>query len=410
LSNPLSLLPFAIAGGGGRIDRVPAPSLVAAGFTLLQRSVPLVRALAGHRSAILLPTSGAYLAALAASDGRGAVLLSPRATPGEIAFQLDDANVGAVFTVRAFASRVLAGDRPVVLLDDAPRSGTVIAGGIVTVLDLGSHFGLDLAGEVEPGRDEECAVVYTSKAAGTPRGAVLTHRNLLANARGTVDAVSLHAADHVLAALPFAQLFGFTVTMTAPLLAGGRVTTMDRFQPIAALDLIEHGGITVMAGVPTMYAALVAELERRGAPLAAPALRVCICGGAPLATALQDRWFELTGVELRQGYGLTEAAPACLFNVPHYPNRRGSLGIPFPGVAVTIRHPETSAPLPPGHEGEVCVRGDNVFRGYLGSGAAGLRVRDGWLHTGDLGRERTDRSFEFLGRHPQGGRGPVSSG
>jgi long-chain acyl-CoA synthetase len=126
--------------------------------------------------------------------------------------------------------------------------------------------------------------------------------------------------------------------------------------------------------------------------------------------ALQDRWFELTGVELRQGYGLTEAAPACLFNVPHYPNRRGSLGIPFPGVAVTIRHPETGAPLPPGDEGEICVRGDNVFRGYLGGGAAGLRVRDGWLHTGDLGRERTDRSFEFLGRHRQSGRGPVSSG
>lgn len=410
VSNPLSLLPFAIAGGGGRIDGVPAASLVAAGFTLLQRSVPLVRALGARRSAILLPTSGAYLSALAASDGRGAVLVSPRAARGEIAFQLDEADVGAVFTVRALAPRLPAGDRPVVLLDDAPRSASVVIGGVETFIDLGSHFGLDLEGEVEPGRDEECAVVYTSNAAGALRGAVLTHRNLLANARGTVDAVSLHAADHVLAALPFAQLFGFTVTMTAPLLAGGRVTTMDRFQPIAALDLMENGGITLMAGVPAMYAALVAELERRGAPLAAPALRVCICGGAPLAMALQDRWFDLTGVELRQGYGLTEAAPACLFNVPHYPNRRGSLGIPFPGVAVTIRHPETSAPLPPGHEGEICVRGDNVFRGYLGGGAAGLRVRDGWLHTGDLGRERTDRSFEFLGRHPQSGRGPVSSG
>ncbi len=397
LSNPLSLLPFAIAAGKGRIDDVPATSLVAAGFTLLQRSVPLVRALAGRRSAILLPSSGAYLTALAASDGHGAVLLDPLATDAEMARQLDDANVGAVFTSRARASRVPALHRPIVLLDDAPRSATIIAGGSETVIDLGSHFGLDLEDELEAGRDEECAVVYTPAVAGTPLGVVLTHRNLLANARGAVDALSLHDRDRVLAVLPFATLLGFAVTMTAPLLAGAHVTTMGPLDPSAALDFIGHGGVTIMAGTPETYADLVRELERRGSPLTAPTLRVCLCAGAPLSVALQERWFALTATELREGYGVTEAAALCLFNPPHFPNRRGTLGIPFPGVEVTIRDASTGAVLPQGTEGEISVRGDNVFRGYLHADDAGLTVRDGWLHTGDRGRERADRTFEWLG-------------
>jgi long-chain acyl-CoA synthetase len=397
LSNPLSLLPIALAAGGGRIDGTPGAQLVAAGFTLLQRSAPLVRALAGRRSAILLPSSGAFVSALAASDGRGAVLLNPLAAPPEIAFQIDDANVGAVFTNRALAARLPAGARPVVLLDDAPRTATVIAGGSETVIDLGSHFGLDLEGEAEAGSDEECVIVYTSAMAGTALGAVLTHRNLMANARSAIDAISLNDTDHVLAALPFSHLFGFTTTLAASLMAGARITTMERFHPVRALDIIENDGVTVLVGVPAMYGGLVKMLERRGSPPADPMPRVCLCGGAPLQRALQDRWFELTGEELRQGYGLTEAGPCSLFNVPHYPNRRGTLGIPFPGVHVSIRDPGTSAALPAGTDGELCIRGDNVFRGYLRDGHLGLQVRDGWLHTGDRAVERADGSFEFLG-------------
>ena len=408
VSNPLSLLPFAIAAGDGHIDGTPAASLVAAGFTLLQRSAPLVRALAGHRSAILLPSSGVWLTALAASDGRGAVLVDPRADSVAIAFRLDDAGVGAVFTTRALLARVPSGNRPVVLLDDAPRSATIIVDGAESIIDLGSHFGLDLEGETAEGSDEECAVVHTPSSAGTSLGVRLSHGNLLANARGAVDALSLHDRDLVLAALPFATLLGFTVTMTAPLLAGARVTTMDPFDPVAAVSRIEADGVTILAGTPSMYADLARELERRGAPLAAPALRVCLCAGTPLSTELQDRWFELTGSELRQGYALTEASPLCLFNPPHFPNRRGTLGIPFPGVEVTIRDSGTCTALPQGAAGEICVRGSNVFLGYLHSSDAGLRVRDGWLHTGEHGRERADRTFELNGRGERPG--GVSSG
>src|SRR5512140_3475409 len=158
LSNPLSLLPIALAAGNGRVDGVLAPSLVAAGFTLLQRSAPLVRALSGRRSAILLPPSGAFLTALAASDGRAAVLLSTDISRDEAARQLDDAGVGAVFTTRALRDRLPADARVVVFLDEAPRRAVVVVGGAETDIDLGSHFGLSLEGEEAEGRDEECVI------------------------------------------------------------------------------------------------------------------------------------------------------------------------------------------------------------------------------------------------------------
>lgn len=393
----MTLLPLAAAAGGGSIDGLDAPRLVAAGFTLLQRSAPLVRALAGRRTALLLPSGPQFLTALSASDGRGAVLVNPLAAPAEIAFQLADAGVGAVFTVSALAGRLPAGT-PHVLLDDAPRTARVVTPDGTSEVDLGSHFGLDLAVDTdEPGRDEECAVVYTSAMAGTPLGAILTHRNLVANARQTVEAAQLTPQDHCLAVLPFSHLFGLTTTAMGPLFVGARVTTMPRFNPLAAVDLLREQGITYLVGVPAVFAGLAAAIARRGGKLGSDALRLCICGGAALPVALQDSWHELTGVELRQGYGLTECAPVALFNRVGSPNRRGTLGTPFPGCEVTVRDPQSNAELPDGTPGQICVRGETVFRGYVRGGEHGLQVRDGWLGSGDRGARHADGTIAFLG-------------
>ena len=400
MADPLSLLALACAAAGGRVDGYEAQQLVAAGLTLLQRSAPLVRALTGRRAAILLPTSHAYLTALAAAEGRGAVLVNPLAAPAEIAYQIADANVGAVLTTAAFADRLPAGVATV-LLDESPRTARVLpdgVGGPSSTVDLGGHFGLQLEGDPDvAGAREEAAIVYTSAMAGTPLGAVLTHRNLLANARSTVTASQTTADDHALALLPFAHLFGLTVTGTAPLVAGARVTTMDRFQPAAAVELMASRDVTQLVGVPAVYGAMLAAIERSGRPFRSDALRLCICGGAVLPVELQDRWFDATGVELRQGYGLTEAAPVCLFNRVDLPNRRGTLGVPLPGVAVEIRDPSGGHVVPDGEEGEICVRGANVFAGYVRSGELGLRVEDGWLRTGDRGVRNSDGTVSFRG-------------
>lgn len=416
MSDPLALLPLALAAGSGRLRAASGGAeyevqqLVAAGLTLLQRSAPLVRALAGKRSAILLPTSPAFLTALAASEGRGTVLINPLAAPAEIEFQCRDGNVGAVFTVSALASRV-PGHLVVVLLDDAPRTARVIASGVSREVDLGSHFGLSLEGERDvPGRDEEAVIVYTSAMRGTPLGAVLTHANLLANARSTSAAAANGAYDHVLALLPFTHLFGLSVTASAPLLVGARVTTMERFNPFRAVELLLDG-ITEVVGVPAVYLALLSAIERSGVQPRDSALRLCICGGAFLPRELQDRWADVTGVELRQGYGLTEGGPVCLFNRVDLPNARGTLGVPLPDVEVAIfppvtwtesgdvasGHASTSAsPLADGQRGEICVRGANVSGGYLHDAGAGLPRRHGWLHTGDAGHRNADGTVTFL--------------
>ena len=397
MTDPLALLPLAMAAGGGAVDGFEASQLVAAGFTLLQRSPALVRALAGRRAAILLPTSHRFLTALAACEGRGAVLVNPLAAPAEIAYQLADAGVGAVLTVSALAPRLPAGVVHV-LLDESPRSARVVAVGVTKEVDLGAHAGLALEGEADAeGRDEEAAIVYTSAMAGRPLGAILTHRNLIANARSTVTASGYASDAHALALLPFSHLFGLTVTGSAPLFAGGRVTTLERFHPGKAVELLADGEITHLVAVPAVYAALLGAMSRRGGRLERGTLRLCICGGAPLAVELQDRWAEATGVEMRQGYGLTEAGPVCLFNAVDLPNRRGTLGVPFPGVEVEIHDPPNGACVPDGTEGEICVRGPNVFRGYVNGDDAGLRVRDGWLQTGDVGVRDPDGTVRFRG-------------
>lgn len=383
---PFSLLPLALAAHGGRVDELEAQQLVAAGVTLLQRSAALVRALSGRRSAILLQTSPQYFVALAASEGRGAVLINPLASRYEITHQLRDANVGAVFTTAALA-RHLPEDIIRVLLDDAPRSAQVVANGVVREIDLGSHHGLSLEGETDvTGSDEEAAIVYTSAMEGTPLGAILTHRNLLANARATVDAVGNSSDDRVLACLPFAHLFGLTAAASAPLLVGARVLTMPRFNPARAAELVAAGEITEVVGVPAVYRALLAAMERKEISGLDGTVRLCICGGSPLEIELQERWFDATGVELREGYGLTEAGPVCLVNRYDRPNVRGTLGTPLPGVEVHVDE-----------HGELLVRGENVFRGYVSGAERGLQVRDGWLHTGDRCHANSDGSFGFDG-------------
>ena len=397
MSNPLAVLPFAVAARGGSIDGIPAATLTGAGLTLLQRAAPLARALYGRRAALLLPTGPEFLVALAASDGRGAVLLNPLSSSAELAWQIADADVGAVFTIASLAAK-LPPDLPTVLLDGAPARAALHLDGAITVIDLGSHVGLLLEGDGDAdGSDDEAAVVYTSAMAGTPLGAILTHRNLLANGWATVDAAALTAADHVLAILPYSHLFGMTVTLTAPLLAGARVTTMDRFNPMKAVDALVDAQITMCVGVPAVFIAMLSAIERRGGTIDVPALRVCICGGAALPVWVQRKWETATGCELRQGYGLTEAGPVCLFNRVDRPNRIGTLGTAYPGVEVSIRNPGSSAALGAGSSGEICIRGPSVGPGYLLGDDRGLRRDDGWLHSGDQGHIDADGYVTFEG-------------
>lgn len=222
MPDPLSLLPLAVAAAGGRLDGCEAAALVAAGHTLLQRTAPLVRALTGRRSAILLPPGPAFLVALAASDGRGALWLDPASSRVDLERQVRDAGVGAVFSVSTLLSRRPT-DLPIVWLDDVPRAAHLDVGDVSRPVDLGNHFGLSLEGERGAvGRSEECLLEWPP---GAPAPTGHTHRTLLDAARQIV-------ADRKLTPLHVTAWTGSTPSLDslvgrclAPLLAGGTVVT-----------------------------------------------------------------------------------------------------------------------------------------------------------------------------------------
>ncbi len=243
MSDPLALLPLAIAAGGGRLGSFDASQLVAAGLTLLQRSAPLVRALAGKRSAILLPSTPAFLVALAASDGRGALLLEEQSSPASIASQLAEAHVGAVFTVACLASLLPVGI-PVVLLDEAPRTARVRVPGRTMLVDLGSHHGLSLEGDTATaGRDEECvAVVDPSHALHAH-----THRQLIAAGRAAVAELLLTPVDHVLSLLHCGDPESVSIALAAPLFAGARVSLLTPTSIADVVHAAERDDVSMIA-------------------------------------------------------------------------------------------------------------------------------------------------------------------
>ena len=243
MSDPLALLPLAIAAGGGRIGAFTVSQVTAAGLTLLQRCAPLVRALAGKRSAILLPNGPAFLVALAASDGRGALLLDHRTPTELVAWQLHESDVGAVFTVERLAPLLPAGT-PVVLLDDAPRSARVIVPGRCMDVDLGSHHGLSLVGDTSTeGRDEECIVAYTPLKVREGH----THRALIADARAAVAELLFTPVDHVLSLLPCSDPEALVVGLAAPLMAGARLSMQSPANVRDVLGAAERDEVSMIA-------------------------------------------------------------------------------------------------------------------------------------------------------------------
>src|SRR5690606_6006720 len=211
----------------------------------------------------------------------------------------------------------------------------------------------------------------------------------------TIAAMGLDENDRVLAALPQVHAFGLTVTVNAALVAGGSIVPMERFHPVRSLELMSTSRTTVLAGVPAMFMGLLSAAER--APVPEHALRITLTGGAPIRAEVQERWEQRFGVPLRQGYGLTEASPVCLFNGIDWPNRIATLGHALPHVEVTIQD-EQGEVLHDGEVGEICVRGENVFQGYLDDDSAGpTPFRHGWLRTGDLGSRDPDGYVRFRG-------------
>jgi long-chain acyl-CoA synthetase len=246
--------------------------------------------------------------------------------------------------------------------------------------------------------DQTAVILYTSGTTGYPKGAELSHSNLFINCAVVVPKLMKIPADELrcLATLPLFNSFGQTVIQNGTIAAGGSFTLLTRFEPGEALDLIERDRLTLFAGVPTMYFAMLNHDAGREVDVSS--LRLCMTGGAPMALEMMKAFEEKFSVTILEGFGLSETSPVASFTVVDKPRKAGSIGYPVWGAEMAILDDDDN-PLGDNERGEICIRGHNIMNGYLNRpDATKEALRNGWFHSGDIGMRDEDGCYWIVDR------------
>ncbi|MGH3249446.1 MAG: AMP-binding protein, partial [Trebonia sp.] len=251
---------------------------------------------------------------------------------------------------------------------------------------------------------DTAVVFYTSGTTGRPKGAELTHSNLVQNALIYGRIFKITPQDVCFVGVPLPHVGGLSLVLHTAIAAAASLVLTPRYRPAQALELMRDERVTVFHGVPTMYQTLLEAAESspehaRCADEVAESLRLTLVGGAPPAPMLIEEFERRFHVRLMDGYGLSETTPVVAINRPGLPPRPGSVGTAIWGVEISIR-PAGGGAAGPGTPGEVMVRGHNVMKGYLGRPDATRAAidPDGWFHTGDIGQLDADGYLSILGR------------
>ena len=335
------------------------------------------------------------------------VLLKPR----EIAYHLKDSHAKAYLAFEGTpelpiaemgktAADEVACPRFIVMPRDpaAPPGGDT---GILSVMRDAPAFN---APRREP--DDTAVILYTSGTTGKPKGAELTHGNMVSNAVACHDMLEPafsggpEAQDVTLITLPLFHSTAQTAQMNAALYGGYRIVLMPRFDPAAVFDAFVRERVGYWVGVPTMYWALLQHARASAIDVAGAtaSLKVCTSGGAPIPLELLRDFERTFGARILEGYGLSETAPVVTFNQLQRPSRHGTVGLPIFGVQVRCVD-EHDAPVPVGERGEVVVRGPNVMKGYYDRpDATADALRGGWFRTGDIGTIDADGYLAIVDR------------
>lgn len=236
-------------------------------------------------------------------------------------------------------------------------------------------------------RNDLAVLQYTGGTTGVPKGAMLTHGNLSANISQLLSWVGEleQGQERFIGVLPLFHVFGMTIVMNLGIATGSELILLPRFDLDQLLKTIDRTKATVLMGVPTIYAAIIAARDLASHDLSS--IKYCVSGGAPLPAALRHDFETLTGCVLVEGYGLTECSPVATCNPLGGVNKEDSVGLPLPGTVVEIRDPgDPKRQLPPGEKGEVCIIGPQVVAGYWRRpDETAKTLIDGRLHTGDIG-------------------------
>ncbi|WP_228976873.1 class I adenylate-forming enzyme family protein [Paraburkholderia gardini] len=288
--------------------------------------------------------------------------------------------------------------------DHAQRHGAKATPATATPIDIGTwSFVADAhvhAEPVEAASEKQCAaLIYTTGTTGTPKGVMLSHRNLMFIATMSSTLRRVGPDDVVYAVLPISHVYGLASVCLGSLHAGATVRLASRFTPEAVRRALAYENVSIFQGVPAMHAKLLEHLQMHGYAWSAPRLRFAYSGGSPLDAALKARVESVYGVPLHNGYGMTESSPTVSQTMLDAPRADVSVGQVIPGVEVRFVMLD-GVEAADGEIGELWVRGPNVMLGYYRNPeqTRATVTEDGWLKTGDLAREEADGTLSIVGR------------
>ena len=351
----------------------------------------------GDVFAIYSPNLPEYAVALHAVSLAGGVTttISPLYTAAELGHQLTDAGAQYIVTVPSFLAKAQEAARECGLREVFVFGEAEGATPFASLLEGGTDLPTV---PIDPRRDV-VVLPYSSGTTGLPKGVMLTHYNLVANLLQAERALGMREDDVVLGVLPFFHIYGMLVIMNLGLYAGATVVTMPRFDLEQCLEAMQNYGVTLAPVVPPIILALakspIVEKYNLGA------LRTLLSGAAPLSADIAQMAGARLGCQLMQGYGMTETSP-----VTHSTRRATAgrtvdgIGPPLPNTEAKVVDVATGAELGPHQEGEICVRGPQVMKGYhqRPDATAALIDSDGWLHTGDVGYADDSACFFVVDR------------
>lgn len=351
----------------------------------------------GDRVGIMCPNDPrfalAYLGILKA--GATVVPVNLMLNPKEIAFILDDAGAKALFYHAALANAAVQARRLVPGMEFAVCIGAS-EGEDPSSDDLVAQGGEPPQLRIDPTR-QLAAILYTSGTTGRPKGAMLTHGNLIANTHSVMQALELEEGrDRLLVVLPMFHAFAATVGMLTPLLHGLSLVIVERFDPKLVSAAVAEHEATIFLGVPSMYGLLLRLEDKSLAQWAS--VRICVSGGAAMPQAVMASFEKRFGIPVLEGDGPTECSPVTCVNPRSGPRKPGSVGLPIPQVEMRVAA-DDGIWLADGEHGEVCVRGPNVMQGYWGLADETRESFFGdWFRTGDLGYRDADGYFFLVDR------------
>jgi len=328
--------------------------------------------------------------------GGTVTLANPLCKQAELKHQLNDTVATAIVTSSDFyplVKEVQAKTRlKAIILTDAERGNGVIPLGEILESCLPTPPRLT----IKP-REDVAAIVYTGGTTGLPKGVLLTHYSLVANAIQNAAWFGWTHKDVVIGLLPFYHSWGSCTCLNSPIYSGARVVILPRFDAEELLMTVEREGATVMYGAASMFTTLVNSSIITKYDLST--LRYVKAGAMPVPPEVKERWEQMTGIKMIPGYGLSEASPET-HNAPPQRVKPGTIGIPVIDTDARIVDEETGeVQLLPGQAGELIVRGPQVMKGYLNQPADTQEtLRNGWLYTGDLAIMDEEGYFCILDR------------